>query len=64
MNLLIGNWSPEKGRKGLSIYEYNWSNGEISFIKNIESDVGISYLVVSSSKEVFYATNVMNPYLF
>ena len=29
MNLLIGNWSPEKGRKGLSIYEYNWSNGEI-----------------------------------
>lgn len=57
MNLLIGNWSPEKGRKGLSIYEYNWSNGEISFIKNIESDVGISYLVASSSKEVFYATN-------
>ncbi|EKC60403.1 hypothetical protein OBE_08994 [human gut metagenome] len=25
----------------------------MSFIKNIESDVGISYLVASSSKEVF-----------
>ena len=33
MNLLIGNWSPEKGRKGLSIYEYNWSTEKFHLSK-------------------------------
>lgn len=57
MKLLVGNWSPQKVSKGLSIYEYNCETGDLTFTKNIESDIGISYLVSSHSNNVFYATN-------
>lgn len=57
MFLLVGNWRPDPGEKGLSVYEYNSQTGNLKFLNHSENNIAASFLTQGVNKTLVYATH-------
>lgn len=57
MYLLVGNWCPGPGEKGLSVYQYNSNHGDLNLLNHSDNDIAASFLAKGATKNIIYATH-------